>query len=637
MIVILHSFILSILTVYLASCLPSRGKWTFSSQRNETSETPLKNHVSKTDTTPRSFELDFDYVFPAFELPHGATTNVYYAFPPRQFPHGKVSPLKFIFPHKRRNKPPTFTTRFPVVETTENNRTVFERTNNTKEKGQEGAADKLYVKETTKIVQVGEPIEMLCTAPSKVDLCLILIPGAKDEVRVVDSPNQLIAIPDTAIKIAYNGEGFERGHCGLRIEKATEKLNGIFKCSAFLTGEPAKRTGSMNVTVARTPTNPELRLLDNKINEFKEGDILKATCSVKKGRPATNFTWYLGDEILFDGLKKPVFTTTDDLLSTEQNLTRTIQASDDGKELKCVANHVGLNEQNKQAKKLLRVNFKPKSVQEPFKKFGMVEGEKGIVSIVVEANPKPVFIWTIGGEQVTEGDSQGAYEVTKTMEKESKHMWETTLVISPLTKDDFNKEYRIKASNQYGDAEYEVIISTGPVPETSSIGTGTLILVLLLIALVFLISCVILFARAKGRWCFSVRDDHEDSLPEKGASTGLQDPSQDPMAPRLTDVIGRESSDTESADHSTSVPSKKLSFPMVFKKRNDKLPTCAAGNKIDTCLQRPGSNTNDAEGVVYAELDLAHRMTSSSTVPLTVRPDHDKTEYAEIIHLPKPK
>ncbi|XP_039299096.1 fasciclin-3 isoform X8 [Nilaparvata lugens] len=491
----------------------------------------------------------------------------------------------------------------------------------------EGAADKLYVKETTKIVQVGEPIEMLCTAPSKVDLCLILIPGAKDEVRVVDSPNQLIAIPDTAIKIAYNGEGFERGHCGLRIEKATEKLNGIFKCSAFLTGEPAKRTGSMNVTVARTPTNPELRLLDNKINEFKEGDILKATCSVKKGRPATNFTWYLGDEILFDGLKKPVFTTTDDLLSTEQNLTRTIQASDDGKELKCVANHVGLNEQNKQAKKLLRVNFKPKSVQEPFKKFGMVEGEKGIVSIVVEANPKPVFIWTIGGEQVTEGDSQGAYEVTKTMEKESKHMWETTLVISPLTKDDFNKEYRIKASNQYGDAEYEVIISTGPVPETSSIGTGTLILVLLLIALVFLISCVILFARAKGRWCFS-----------------------DPMAPRLTDVIGRESSDTESADHSTSVPSKKLSFPMVFKKRNDKLPTCAAGNKdstaiavideeekIDTCLQRPGSNTNDAEGVVYAELDLAHRMTSSSTVPLTVRPDHDKTEYAEIIHLPKPK
>lgn len=390
----------------------------------------------------------------------------------------------------------------------------------------QGAADRLEVKEATKIVQVGESIEMLCTAPGKIDVCLFLIPGAKDEVRVVDSA-QLISIPDTAIKIAYNGDGFDRGHCGLRIEKATENLNGVFKCSAFVPGESAKRTGSMNVTVARTPTSPELRILDNKINEFKEGDVLKATCVVKKGRPATNFTWYLGEEILQEGLKKPVFTTTtDDLLSTEQNLTRTIQASDDGKELRCVANHVGLNEQNKQAKKLLRVNFKPKSVQEPFKKFEMVEGEEGRVSIVVEANPKPVFIWKIGDELVTEGDSRGSYQVMRTMQKESNHQWETTLVISPLTKDDVNKEYRIKATNPYGDTEYEVMISTGPVPETSSIGTGTLIIVLIVIALVFLISCVILFARAKGRWCFSVGDDHGDSLPEKGASTGVQDPSE---------------------------------------------------------------------------------------------------------------
>ncbi|KAK9506586.1 hypothetical protein O3M35_008488 [Rhynocoris fuscipes] len=86
-----------------------------------------------------------------------------------------------------------------------------------------------------------------------------------------------------------------------------------------------------------------------------------------------------------------------------------------------------------------------------------------------------------------------------------------------------------------------------------------------------------------------------------------------------------------------------MTFTKVFKKKGDKVATENEETKEDTVddkknvadAQKAEEQTLESskkadEGVVYAELDLQH--SSPAPRPVVVRPEDDKTEYAEILH-----
>lgn len=99
------------------------------------------------------------------------------------------------------------------------------------------------------------------------------------------------------------------------------------------------------------PRAPQLEIrqdLDHH-GSYKLGDVLRASCIVRDGRPVANISWYLDEEPLYgDGLLPPTVQDFDkeDLHSIIQNLTRVLQPSDNGKILRCVSTHPAITGNN---------------------------------------------------------------------------------------------------------------------------------------------------------------------------------------------------------------------------------------------------------------------------------------------------
>lgn len=450
------------------------------------------------------------------------------------------------------------------------------------------------------IVRVGDPVTVLCKAGAPVEYCRIKLPG---QMAYNLKPGK----PPTS-DVTYYGSGFKAGECGVKIENVQDKHNGQITCSVGTESDTYEVSANMTLVVAFAPNPPELQLTAGSEgpNDYKEGETIKATCVIRNGRPAANLTWFIGEEQIRDGLGMPTIydSVKDDKHTIEQNLTRMLHATDNGKELKCVAEHPGLSPINNVDMKVITVKYPPKPIRdrELLEQFGLVEGAEGRVSVIVEANPQPRFIWSIGTQNLSDGefDSSGRFEVKRTVNKGDGN-WESVLAIKSLTKEDVDREYTLTALNDFGNQTYQISISTSPEPKVLEMGTGTIIIVAVGVLIVILIIAVVLIARAKGRLCFA---DEETQ-------------------PRLAG----ESSDTESADHGAPERKAKLYCPSVFKKKNDKTGPNNETVKPDNAAI-PLDPNHSNEGVVYAELDLqAHRPGMA-----VVRGDDDKTEYAEIIH-----
>jgi hypothetical protein len=54
----------------------------------------------------------------------------------------------------------------------------------------------------------------------------------------------------------------------------------------------------------------------------------------------------------------------------------------------------------------------PRAIDRTIEQFGFIVGEEGIISVQVQANPKPYFIWTVDQESFSEGrmDSTQRFE-----------------------------------------------------------------------------------------------------------------------------------------------------------------------------------------------------------------------------------
>ncbi|GJQ75304.1 putative coreceptor-mediated virion attachment to host cell [Trypoxylus dichotomus] len=453
--------------------------------------------------------------------------------------------------------------------------------------------------------QVGVPLQY----------CRVVIQG----IGAMNLNNKL-----TAKGVSYTGAGLGSGQCGFTIERVTAENNGKISCFLGVETQPEEAVGTMHLTVAKAPRAPELELARDTYGQYKVNEMLKASCIVKDGRPVANISWFLDEEPIYEGLSMPTVLdfTNDDLHTKIQNLTRQLMWSDNGRYLKCAATHPAL-ETPSVTMRQLDVLYPPLPKATPIDLFGYELGRPGIITVEIDANPKPKLEWNVKGETLKEGgvDSTGRIQAEFPQEL-GRGRYVASLKIAAVNKHDTETQYVLVAYNDMGTQDYTVAISTSPEPEGLDLGAGGIIGIVVATLLLLVFVFVIVIARIKGKWCFSGVERDNPRVPV-------------------------ESSDTESADVRHSHDSRRAVLPTLtslFKKKNDKVsheeddaPRQMETEDIKSSLEdeqkqehqqghdRPESENK--EGLVYAELDLVN-----VNLKPVLKNDDEKTEYAEIVY-----
>ncbi|XP_065167922.1 fasciclin-3-like isoform X2 [Atheta coriaria] len=482
------------------------------------------------------------------------------------------------------------------------------------------------------VVLPGQNVTFLCKVGVPLQYCRVDIPG----MSTFNLNNKL---PPRG-GVSYYGAGLSAGQCGFTLDSVQEINNGKVKCYLGIETEYQEPFGSMQLTVARPPRQPELDLSrgTDSLRVYKMHDTLHASCVIRDGRPVANISWYLDDELLTgEGLSMPTIVdlAKEDLHSKLQNLTRVLQPSDNGKLLKCVATHPALPENNVAARQL-DVKYPPLSQQNPIDKFGYEIGKSGIISVVVEANPKPQIEWTIRGEKIREGnvDRSGRIEAESAQDKGRGH-YVANLRIAAINKQDTETQFILTAYNDMGTQEYTVLISTSPEPEGLKkfiykrynihgveFGASAIVAIVAAILVVFFLVFLTVFAWKTDRWCFSGRRQSTGESDTESAEAPKESREPKDIIQTLrTKLVALK----KSRDKTTNVPE-----DQTHNSTEDvKIPLGEAIAENPVNPVSPAEEAKKTDGLVYAELDLV-----SPNLRPVLKSEDDKTEYAEIVYSP---
>ncbi|XP_029158920.1 fasciclin-3 isoform X6 [Nylanderia fulva] len=383
-------------------------------------------------------------------------------------------------------------------------------------------------------VRVGESLQILCRAPQPIRVCRVEIPG-EGSIVLNEEPSE--------DGIEYFGEGVKTGQCGVRIARVKEVHDGIFKCSLTTINARQEATASLKIIVARPPNNPDLRTNAGSIGRtiYRKGEKLEISCSAPSGRPAANISLFLDDEPIGNDDRTVIYDTNlDDNSLAMQNATRSLDWTDNGKTLRCVASHIALD-RPKETTMQLEIYYPPQP-HATFERFGYVIGRQGIINITIYANPRPGFTWQVNQEKINEGrpDESNRLE-TSTAVDLGKGAWSVILTIDSVQKSDTEKEYRLLATNNQGSYEYNIVLSTSSEPAGVDLDAGSIIGIVVGVLVLVLIIFLVIFARATGRWCFAARRrGDEETAGDVGAGseahiTPGDEEDEDHEDPRIID------------------------------------------------------------------------------------------------------
>ncbi|XP_047513524.1 fasciclin-3 isoform X6 [Pieris napi] len=392
--------------------------------------------------------------------------------------------------------------------------------------------------------RVGDDLTVLCKVSYPIDSC---------RMTVGSTPYRLIPSQQDE-EVVYSGQGLQFGECGAHIKHIKEEWNGNISCMLPPPSGSIEVTGIMRLVVAKPPANPQL--ISPPQSNFKEGDVFMAQCIVPNGRPVAKITWFLDDDQFLTGVHQPIITSEPgiDLETISQNITKELSADDNGKRLVCRAEHEALDSPREAARQLV-VYYPPKRTEAgQVTIFGLKIGSEGRLNVTVRANPPPEAQWTVGelvlaAPQKNEDSSITALEPV--------HLgggyYNVTLVLTAVAKEDVDRTYYLRVSNDLGREEFALRLSTMDEPaarkEITSLLSfdvygvqlspgaiaGIVVAILLLITLVSLT----VFAKATDRWCFAGRS-HRTDIPD-GAD------SEAPLPPH-DDIKGSENPTHEHGD-----------------------------------------------------------------------------------------
>ncbi|XP_037977478.2 fasciclin-3 isoform X2 [Plutella xylostella] len=462
--------------------------------------------------------------------------------------------------------------------------------------------------------RVGDEVTVLCKVAYPIDSCRMTV--GKVSYRLLPSVQEG--------DVVYSGQGLEQGECGAHIRNVREEWNGLVECVLPPSTGSIEIVGKMALVVARAPSPPLLLAPPQPV--FKEGDVLQAQCVVAGGRPAAKITWMLDDIQVVDGLHQPIITSEpgSDLKTISQNITRHLLADDGNRRLVCKAEHEAMD-QPRFAQRQLQVIYPPKRTEPgPITIFGLKLGAEGRLNVTIRANPPPYVEWTVGDQRLTPLRVSEDGTITA-LEPEAlgNGYYNCTLLLAHIAKEDVERTYYLKVTNDLGAEEFAVRLSTmdepaGP-PSSGSVELGTGAIVGIVIAVLVLLVAVflIVFAKATDRWCFGAGRNRDQTK-----SSGESTPAGDVLLESRMQPTARPS-DTESAvagKERSRLAELTARVRAVLPKGKDKVQAteAAAGESEDKPL------SDDKKNVVYAELALGEAARD--------KPPPETTEYAQIVY-----
>ncbi|XP_043475397.1 fasciclin-3 isoform X2 [Leptopilina heterotoma] len=491
-------------------------------------------------------------------------------------------------------------------------------------------------------VRVGESLRIRCRIPAPLGHCRIEIPN-EGSLVIGNTENY------SNENVKYLGTGLDKGDCDILITRIKDSNDGIFKCSLLPKDSGYEAEGTTRIVIAKPPRQPQLQLSPSASGgrSYKRGEKLEIYCNAFGGKPSANVSIYLGDEKLSSEDRYSQFYGNSESDQGMQNVTKSLEWTDHGKEVKCIATHIALD-RPLESQMILDVNFPPQP-QVVKERFGYVVGQQGVVNVTIEANPQPYFTWIVGSESIQAGAADSTNRLqTNTPIEAGKGRWTAILTIDSVQKSDTEKRYLLNAKNMEGTETYEIKISTSAEPPGVDLDAGSIIGIVIGVVILILAIFLVIFARATGRWCFAggrpSRNIGESDLADPAASVNLLRFHK----PKTDDTNGRRS-DTESAgrysrsevDNSSSGRRRrpKITFSQLFKRNKDKVSgadtdTVRTNVTVDDEKHQTLEMTNETaktgkEGLVYAELDLTQQQVPQEG---TRRVNDDKTEYAEILY-----
>lgn len=125
-----------------------------------------------------------------------------------------------------------------------------------------------------------------------------------------------------------------------------------------------------------------------------------------------------------------------------------------------------------------------------------------LVTATIQANPKPLTEWVVDGERIGQGRQLSRYEAYEPVDL-GNGVYNVTLSVAGLTEADTKKVYNLRASNDFGTTDYVVRISSSGPTLANGLDLGSIIAILIGVAILIILIGVIVFARATGRWCFA--------------------------------------------------------------------------------------------------------------------------------------
>ncbi|XP_011496129.1 PREDICTED: fasciclin-3 [Ceratosolen solmsi marchali] len=511
-------------------------------------------------------------------------------------------------------------------------------------------------------VKLGHSQTILCKAAVALQVCRFTIPGEDSLVLTPGQPSE--------DGIDYYGEGLDKGQCGVTISNIKERHDGNVTCYLTPGKGRSESYNSVRMIVAKQPLHPQLHLNKNN-GAYKSGEKMEVSCVAVEGRPPANVSLYLDNEPIGFDERPIIYGRPIEETQAILNTSRSVTPSDNGKTLRCVADHIAL-QQPLETTRQIEVHFPPQP-QQTIERFGYAIGRPGKVNVTVQANPKPNFTWKVDTVKINAGmpDVSGRLQTSSPVDLGHGY-WSLVLNIDSVQKSDTDKEYSLEAHNNEGYAVYKIILSSSSEPPAGALGRfnqfydklsehmhalgvdldagsiiGIVIGVLILILCVFLV----IFARATGRWCFAggsiKRNIGESDFAEPVESVNLLrfvKPKTDDASPRRTDTesTGHYSRSEVDIGKTGGRIRPKISLPQLFKRKKDKVTgtdtdtvrtivTMDDEKQISSGEKTAGALTTGHEGgIVYAELDLAHQNQKQQGAPR--RLTEDKTEYAEILY-----
>ncbi|KAL7286737.1 hypothetical protein TKK_0019039 [Trichogramma kaykai] len=190
------------------------------------------------------------------------------------------------------------------------------------------------------VALVNQTQTILCKIAAEIKICRFELPGKSGSLYL--EPGQAKAEDG----IEYWGEGFERGECGIKIDRVRKQHEGNYTCHLVPVDSRSEISATKRFTLAKPPLKPYLQFnygmdtYDKTVYEI--GESILISCTVEEAVPTANVSLYLGDQLL----QKFVNPSKGQMIFEEItviNASRALTYDDNEKFVSCVVDHVALN------------------------------------------------------------------------------------------------------------------------------------------------------------------------------------------------------------------------------------------------------------------------------------------------------